>query len=468
MSYDVNDPEKGFQSDVERNSSRSLLGRQQSQNILSRIRNFNISSIGSAFSGPLSAITSYVTQEGAKTNYSYDTWNYGNDLESGRAYEGSESRQGSCYSTHHTVGSSTPTQTRSNYLLKTNTKRLSGTKYLFNNLARLRFTHPDQIPITNSSSSSSDWNSTSHTRRDPLYAPSVYEWDETSGTPPLTPDSFEDISLPSPVVPGDYDDNLKYQYDDEESAIEWSRSSLYSSDIKEGKKPDRVRQAPSFFSSWLTFAIKSSDALNDNTENYCSEKSEPSPPVVVYDDRDEWYGLEYTLELSCRERLPSDTTSAGEHSKSRESWAAIHRGTIHPFLEDEDYYKWKNWHRYLDRQDERKKHRRGLEFKACSKDLACLYVDEMHIRDLLYWQKEVYGVVAKEVKERLNVLAQHRPDPYSPRKKHNLGWYLKRSLSVACLRELCPLPSPKQPVRSRECNDSPNEEICIDDYILLA
>lgn len=45
-------------------------------------------------------------------------------------------------------------------------------------------------------------------------------------------------------------------------------------------------------------------------------------PVVastpVSDDPEEWYGLEYTLELSSRERQPSDTQSfseGGEHSK---------------------------------------------------------------------------------------------------------------------------------------------------------
>lgn len=44
-----------------------------------------------------------------------------------------------------------------------------------------------------------------------------------------------------------------------------------------------------------------------------------SPPALIADDKDEWYGLEYTLELSTRERRPSDTQSfsAGEHSKVR-------------------------------------------------------------------------------------------------------------------------------------------------------
>ena len=73
----------------------------------------------------------------------------------------------------------------------------------------------------------------------------------------------------------------------------------------------------------------------------------------------------------------------------------------------------------------------------------------------------MYNAVGREVKERLNYLAAHRPvrfplspltcslrtfdcekDPYYPRKKHDLGWYLKRSRSVACLRELMPIPEP--------------------------
>jgi hypothetical protein len=74
-------------------------------------------------------------------------------------------------------------------------------------------------------------------------------------------------------------------------------------------------------------------------------------------------------------------------SQSRESWAAIHRGRIHPFFEDEDYQQWKNWHRFLDLQDERKKHKKGFEFKARSKDLAWFFVDEIRTRDILYWQK---------------------------------------------------------------------------------
>ncbi|KAG6916375.1 hypothetical protein DXG01_007096 [Tephrocybe rancida] len=461
MNHDVDDPEKGLQDTADRKKpGRRLSTQQRPNNLLARLRSFNISSIGSAFSGPLAAMSAYVTQEGAEnTNNSYDTWDYANDLEAGRTFEGSRPHQDSYYTT------STPTQTRSSSPLKTQSGRLSEVKRLFNNLARFR--HADQMPPSTSLSSDSDWNTMMNAPRTlqnppPLYAPSIYEWDDQSGTPPLTPDSFEDVNnnIPSPIVPGDYDDNLKYEYDDEESGVEWTRSRSYSREIKEGKKPDR------------SFDI--SDDLHENFPSPKKETRHHHPQAAVHDGRDEWYGLEYTLELSCRERLPSDTKSAGEHSKSRESWAAIHQGTIHPFFEDEEYYQWKNWHRYLDRQDERKRHRLGWEFKARSKDLA--------------WFYEVYGVVARDVKERLTVLAQHRPvgtvppttleladgscdlkDPYSPPKKHNLGWYLKRSLSVGCLQEFCPRPGPKHEVRSHECVDSPMEEFSVvdDDGVLI-
>ncbi|KAG6856363.1 hypothetical protein H0H87_005273 [Tephrocybe sp. NHM501043] len=353
MNHNVDDPEKGYGRDMYgKDYGKSLSSKHRPQNILTRIRNLNMSSIGSAFSGPLSAVSAYVTQESAKNNYNYDTWNYTNDIEAGRTYENSGSHHDSYYYTH-AVESSTPTQTRSNSPLQTQSGRLSEVKRIFNNLARFRHAGSDQMP--SSTTTDNDWTPAPRTQQNhpPLYAPSVYEWDEASGTPPLTPDSYEFVDI---SVPGDYDHD----------EIEWTR---IDSEIREGKKPDRsFEDIP----------------LHDLPT---TEISRNRVPAAEYDDKDEWYGLEYTLEVSCRERLPSDTKSAGEHSKSRESWAAIHQGTMHPFFEDEDYYQWKNWHRYLDRQDERKKHQRGFEFKARSKNLAWVYVDEIHTRDLLYWQK---------------------------------------------------------------------------------
>ncbi|KAG5643267.1 hypothetical protein DXG03_001277 [Asterophora parasitica] len=290
-----------------------------------------------------------------------------------------------------------------------------------------------------------------HTSIPLLTAPSAFPWDETSGTPPLTPDSFEDLALPSPAIPGNYD----YQCDNrEDDAMELNRSHSFSLEIKEGKKPERT----DCYDAQVEDVSGQESTIFDAD---MSDRSQIRPRVTKVDDRDEWYGLEYTLELSCRERLPSATRSAGEHSRSRESWAAIHQGSIHPFFEDEDYYQWKNWHRFLDRQDERRKHKRGLEFKARSKELAWFYEDEIKTRRVMYWQKEVYGHVTKDVKERLEKLAQHRPDPYSPPKEHTLGWYLKRSRSVACLRELRPLPGPKYNSRVRDQNEMPFDELSI-------
>lgn len=250
MNYDVDDPEKGIQSDVEREyTRRSLLGRQR--NIFSRIRNFNISHIGSAFSGPLSAISSYVTQEGTKNNYRYDIWNYANDLESGRAYESTESPQDASPNAVSAIA----TQTHSNSPLRTQSKCLPDTNGFFNTFSRFcgASLDQDQITTSNSLSSDSDWKSldTSYMQANhpPLHATSVYDWGETSGTPPLTPDSFENISLPSSCLPRDYHNDLKSEYDNEQSSTQWTRFSSHSSEIKEGKKPDRVRQPPSFSSS---------------------------------------------------------------------------------------------------------------------------------------------------------------------------------------------------------------------------
>ncbi|KAF9004756.1 hypothetical protein BDQ17DRAFT_411084 [Cyathus striatus] len=146
-------------------------------------------------------------------------------------------------------------------------------------------------------------------------------------------------------------------------------------------------------------------------------------------------------------------SSGGEHSKvtsysfrralatpdtlqSRESWAMLRHGWVPPFLEEEDYYQWRSWHHYLDQVDDLRRHRKGYEFKARAKQLANLYVEELYMRDMMYWQKDVYGGTSMPLRDNLALLAQHCPDPYFPKEKHNLAWLLKRHRSVASLREL--------------------------------
>ncbi|KAF8075880.1 hypothetical protein FPV67DRAFT_1664201 [Lyophyllum atratum] len=464
MDHDVDDPEKGLDLQQVKQNGMTPFNRHK-PHILSRIRNFNhlaISTIGSAFSGPLSAMSSYVLQDGAETptamDYDYETWDFAYDLEAGQPEPRSrvQNKEDSAYDASHAVGTSTPTQARSNSPLQSS--RLSDMKRIFNNFARSRHADPHvQMHATIPSSSEGAQKSAQppHQYQDTssLYLSSTPSWDEPSGTPPLTPDSFDDLALPSPTVPSDYDSD----YDDEYDVMEYNRSHSHSLEIKEGKKPERSENYDTLIND--TISNTSNDVIGPDLN-----VAQNHQLVAVRDERDEWYGLEYTLELSCRERLPSDTKSAGEHSRSRESWAAIHRGRIHPFFEDEDYHQWKNWHRYLDRQDERRKHKRGWEFKARSKDLAWFYVDEMKTRDVMYWQQEVYGGVGRDVQDRLDSLAQHRPDPFFPPKKHGLGWYLKRSCSIACIRELRPLPALKHKPRTYGYNDALLDEFSIVDY----
>ncbi|KAL0062662.1 hypothetical protein AAF712_010499 [Marasmius tenuissimus] len=177
-------------------------------------------------------------------------------------------------------------------------------------------------------------------------------------TPPLSPDMNESLLTYSLSSFGDLEEF--------ERDLDTRRHSL---EVREGKKPERP----------VCFDRLIEDVASDNAG---ADRPE--------DNDDGWYGLEYTLELSVKERRASETYSydetAGEFSKSHESWAALRKGTIHPFLEDDDYYQWKNWHRYLDHEDERRKHRKALEFKAHSKDMAWLYLAEMKARDVYYWQ----------------------------------------------------------------------------------
>lgn len=141
-------------------------------------------------------------------------------------------------------------------------------------------------------------------------------------TPPLTPDSLNEHTFLSSTSSNDSDNELSVEillYPTEEDNED--TGGLYppqhTQEIKEGKKPERdiVRLLALSFTSalkqlWQCYEtliqdIPSADPLSNQELN---------TPI---DDKDEWYGLEYTLELSSRERHPSDTQSfsAGEHSK---------------------------------------------------------------------------------------------------------------------------------------------------------
>ncbi|KIM83970.1 hypothetical protein PILCRDRAFT_819001 [Piloderma croceum F 1598] len=105
--------------------------------------------------------------------------------------------------------------------------------------------------------------------------------------------------------------------------------------------------------------------------------------------------------------------------------------------------------------------KKALVFMAQSEDLACCYAEEMRTWDWIRWEQGQLGGMqnVNYAKEHLHILAEHRPvstfiivafrfiniiisvtqDPYYPPTKHGLGWHLKRSRSVGCLRELYPV-----------------------------
>ncbi|KAJ7849313.1 hypothetical protein B0H13DRAFT_2674727 [Mycena leptocephala] len=208
---------------------------------------------------------------------------------------------------------------------------------------------PRYEPLTSPFGSEFTTSSENSYRLEPSsYSPSEYQQVSASGsfgsselddTPLLTPESLvTDFALLSPTSKNA---ELAYGY-----AYDYNTSK--EKDKKMGICKCKRARNPSDFDVLLADISNDADgpdALLASGDPNADEN------LLAEDDKDEWYGLEYTLALSTRERRASDTHSfsAGEHSKSRESWAAIHQGTIHPFFEDEEYYEWKNWHRYLDR-----------------------------------------------------------------------------------------------------------------------
>ncbi|EMD40599.1 hypothetical protein CERSUDRAFT_91333 [Gelatoporia subvermispora B] len=128
--------------------------------------------------------------------------------------------------------------------------------------------------------------------------------------------------------------------------------------IKEGKKPQR----PICYETLIEDI--SVDPAPSHPARVDEEKLETL--TTASDESDEWLGLDYAVELSLRERRASecDAPSAGEHSKSPESWAAIHSGFIPPNYENEEYMRWRKWHKYLDRQAQKRRLQKAIAYQT--------------------------------------------------------------------------------------------------------
>ncbi|KAH7916112.1 hypothetical protein BJ138DRAFT_686734 [Hygrophoropsis aurantiaca] len=254
---------------------------------------------------------------------------------------------------------------------------------------------------------------------------------ESDITPPLTPDSshgtlHSSSSLATGSIP-------PYSYQAFDSFLDSNNedghrlSMQHFKEIKKGKEPER-----SCLDALIEDVLPSQEGFNA-----------PS----IDDSGDEWCGLEYTLEISRKDLRPSESNapSIGEYSKSRESWALIHQGAVDPYFEDQEYYRWKRWHRYLEKEEGRRKKKLASAYTDSCDELAWIFTEEVKTRRWIRWQKEhASGSQSVEhAKQHLLFLIECRSDPYYPHDKHNLAWELKRSRSCSTIRNLYPIPSMK-------------------------
>ncbi|TDL29169.1 hypothetical protein BD410DRAFT_892515 [Rickenella mellea] len=248
--------------------------------------------------------------------------------------------------------------------------------------------------------------------------------DSSQSTPPLTPDLLSDSqSFPSaysatdgPKSPRERALRIKGDAEKEENGILSSK----------GKKP-----APP-----LPYETLIADAYTDTVDGAAED--------VATEELREWHGLQYALDLSRRQRSNSSTSmstmsssTTGEHSKSRESWAAIHQGSVHPFYEDKEFLEWKRWHRHLERAEKRMRRRRILEFEHDAHRKANLFVDEIYGRQAVQlFHDKLSPKEYMDALEWVIYASEELGDPYIPAEKHNLAWVLKKHRSIASIREL--------------------------------
>ncbi|KAI0356502.1 hypothetical protein OH77DRAFT_1520023 [Trametes cingulata] len=91
------------------------------------------------------------------------------------------------------------------------------------------------------------------------------------------------------------------------------------------------------------------------TINQASASSGFTRPASIRGDSEEWFGLGYALEVSKIDvAAPTTQYAEGQYSKSREAWAILHRPAVDLAREEEDFERWKAWHRRLEEKDNSK------------------------------------------------------------------------------------------------------------------
>ena len=68
------------------------------------------------------------------------------------------------------------------------------------------------------------------------------------------------------------------------------------------------------------------------------------------------------------------------HFQSRESWDAIHQGSVPSHVEDANFCEWQKWHHYLEKNEVKRRRKRTMDFLQESNRSADLYLDEIYAR----------------------------------------------------------------------------------------
>lgn len=220
----------------------------------------------------------------------------------------------------------------------------------------------------------------------------------THSTPPLTPDLLESSSSKE----------FHTRTGEEEEEPLTSHALVIEensgNDIGKGKDP-----APPFVRaneiilhySIVDKGLQPYETLLADITSVSENLNEPNSAQAEEEVYGEWWGLDYTIELSRRGSRASNSSvsTGGEHSKvirafvieairsslkpqpqSRESWAAIHQGSVPRQNEDSNFCEWLRWHHNLESLDMKRRRKRTFDFLQNSDRLSRLFVDELFAR----------------------------------------------------------------------------------------
>ncbi|CAL1701526.1 unnamed protein product [Somion occarium] len=325
-----------------------------------------------------------------------------------------------------------PSTTRRSGHSRSVSSSLADVKRVISNIAQ--HTHRSRSGSTASSNSFSEVPDKPHITRRRAHTvssavPTIAYVSES--TPPLTPDSLSPASSQhSNGFLAELVDVAKVACSALGPSETPTRTRQESERIREGKRPQR--DLP--YDTLLAGISHDWDPASPHTPTKdTAHKPEDSEPD---DDSDEWFGLEYTLELSrtSRHEVSFEDLSSGEFSKSPLSWAKMHRGSLHPSLEEQAFRRWLKWHNNLERLEERRRIERTFSFLRYSKRMAEIDTEMIALSDYVrMWQEELgYAANVQLAKGRLDYLARYRPD----RNVCSFTLPLRRAKSLPGLRKV--------------------------------